>query len=75
MAHFIGYLQGNRGQASRLGSKKSGISAQAQGWNIGAKIELKYNPEKDRDEVFIYQTGGSNSGISTKLLKTLEAKL
>lgn len=64
MAHFIGYLKGNRGEASRLGTKKSGISAQAQGWNIGAKIWITYNEETGKDEVTIYKTSGSNGGFS-----------
>lgn len=32
MAHFRGTIQGNRGQASRLGSKDSGLRVEAQSW-------------------------------------------
>ena len=71
MAQFIGYLQGQRGQASRLGSKKSGLTAQARGWNIGAKIICRYNEESKKDEVLIYKTGGSNGAVSSKLLTIL----
>jgi len=33
MAEFRGVLSGNRGDVSRLGSKKSGISAHIRSWN------------------------------------------
>ena len=32
MAHFRGTVQGNRGEASRLGSKKSGLQTTAASW-------------------------------------------
>ena len=33
MAHFTGRLEGNKGEATRCGSKKSGIRAAIRSWN------------------------------------------
>jgi len=33
MSYFYGYLRGTRGQATRCGSKKSGIEAHIRSWN------------------------------------------
>lgn len=67
MAHFIGYVQGARGEASRLGSKSSGIDATGRGWNIGGSVMLRSNESKDeegkkieRDSVTLSVDSGSN---------------
>lgn len=58
MAHFIGYLQGNRGAASRLGTKNSGVDVTARGWNIGGSVRV-YHAE-GKDYVVFTLDGGSN---------------
>jgi hypothetical protein len=65
MAHFYGTVQGHRGEASRLGSKASGISATASGWNIGGEIRAVYDEQLKTDVVRLYVTHGSNSSRST----------
>ena len=40
MAVLIGYLQGNRGMASRLGTKKSGIHAKLATWRGAVTVWL-----------------------------------
>lgn len=60
MAHFYGDIQGNRGQATRMGTKSSGIDGHIRGWNIGAKVYCQYNEKTGKDEVTVYITGGSN---------------
>jgi hypothetical protein len=67
MARFRGTLQGNRGGASRLGSKSSGLHVTANGWEIGATVELFVNGE-GQDEISIWLTSGSNARHSSKLL-------
>lgn len=62
MAHFIGGIQGNRGAASRLGSKGSGIEAYAQGWHSGVHVYGHYNEREERDEFRVYANHGSYSG-------------
>lgn len=60
MARFIGYVQGQAGEASRLGSPRSGISAQAQGWNVGIRVDG--HADGDDDVFDVYLTSGSNGG-------------
>jgi len=61
MAHFRGTLQGNRGLASRLGTKTSGLTATVRGWEIGVQLEAIYSPSNKNDEINIYVDGGSNN--------------
>ena len=70
MARFIGTLKGNRGEASRLGSKKSGIKATVNGWHMGAYI-VAYVNDDDKDCMDIYETTGSGGNFSEKLVKTI----
>lgn len=71
MAHFIGYLQGNRGSVSRLGHKN--IKVEATGWDLGVKV-YGYKNDDSTDEFHIYQTGGSNGATSDKLIKIIKEK-
>ena len=73
MARFRGTLQGCRGLASRLGGIKSGLTAGLGGWNIGVKVDCRVN-EKGKDEICVYQTGGSNGSSVKKLLKVIKEK-
>lgn len=73
MAHFIGYLKGNRGEASRLGTGNSGIRAQAQGWDIGGKVYCSVN-NNGEDIVEMYVTRGSNGYGSGFYLGTFKIK-
>ncbi len=59
MAQFYGSMSGNRGEATRMGTKKSGFDAHIRGWRTGAKVYLRYNEETGKDEVSVYQTTGS----------------
>jgi len=58
MARFIGYVSGMKGEASRLGSENSGISATARGWEIGARVAIQTVGGEDILTVRI--DGGSN---------------
>lgn len=68
MSHFYASIQGSLGEANRCGTQISGMSAHVRGWDVGARIELSYNAEKDEDEVTIYLTSGSNNRIPSRLL-------
>lgn len=58
MAQFRAVIRGQRGEASRLGSIKSGLVAYVNGWNEGVTIRASVIDGKD---VFaIYANGGSN---------------
>lgn len=58
MAHFRAVIQGQRGPASRLGSKHSGLKAIVNGWTVGCSVEATH--EGDKDVFRIYKTNGSN---------------
>lgn len=47
MAHFFGSLQGQRGEATRLGSKASGLQITAASWNGAIHVELFERDGKD----------------------------
>ena len=59
VARFYGTIQGNRGMASRMGGKDSGISGHLCGWRIGIRAFV-YVDETGKDTVGVYLTGGSN---------------
>jgi hypothetical protein len=62
MARFIGYVQGQAGETSRLGSPKSGITAEARGWDVGVKV---IGRDIGGEDVFsVFSTSGSNGGAS-----------
>lgn len=62
MARYYGSLQGNKGEASRMGTPSSGINAHIRGWNVGVKVQIQPDPDDDtKDIVYVWKTGGSNS--------------
>lgn len=70
MAHFIGCLKGSAaGEASRIGSAKSGIDARAQGWNVGVRVSGRVEDGEDVFEVFA--TGGSNASCRERHIGTV----
>lgn len=68
MAHFYGDLQGNRGEATRCGSKDSGIRSHVRGWNVGC-LATCFTDDQGRDCVGITVTSGSgyNNGATLSL--------
>lgn len=63
MAQFRSIIRGQRGEASRLGSKQSGMVAHVDGWHTGATIRIDHVDGRDR--VSVYRTSGSGHGQST----------
>ena len=63
MAHFRATIEGNRGPASRLGSKSSGIHSTTNGWNGGVRV-VGSNAGGDVgvDRFDIFATKGSGGG-------------
>lgn len=76
MSHFYGEIQGNRGLASRQGTKNSGIWAHIRGWNVGVKINGVHTqktdiaPENDTFKIDI--TKGSNNPFSVYSLEVIK---
>ena len=58
MAQFYADIQGNRGEATRMGTKDSGITGHIRGWNIGCKVRIDHIDGKDHVKVF--RTSGSS---------------
>lgn len=45
MAQFRGSVVGCRGEATRLGSKKSCLTVEANGWNFGVRVWMFHDAE------------------------------
>jgi len=59
MSHFYASIRGSRGEATRAGTKNSGMEGHIRGWNIGARVFMSVN-DKGEDVCTIYLTSGSN---------------
>ena len=66
MAHFYGGIHGARGPATRQGTKESGFSAYAQGWQSRLSVGFHYNGTADQDDAAIQISGGPSSHASTR---------
>lgn len=60
MAQFYAEVQGNRGPASRMGSKDSGMWGHIRGWHVGCKVRCYYDEALKGDVIEVYRTGGSS---------------
>ncbi|MBR3208913.1 MAG: hypothetical protein IKF82_01460 [Bacilli bacterium] len=60
MAKLYGSLQGNRGEATKCGSRASGIKASVQSWN-GSLIAYMDLDDNDKPIIELRITEGSNS--------------
>lgn len=64
MAQFYAEIKGNRGKASRMGTKASGIKTHIRGWDIGVQVECYHIGSRGaygEDIIAIFPTGGSHS--------------
>lgn len=60
MSRFYSEVKGSRGEASRCGSKSSGIRSHTRGWNLG--VDVIGRVDDDGNDVFdVWVTRGSNS--------------
>ena len=64
MSRFYGSVVGNRGEATRMGSAKSGITGHIRGWNIGARVSCYV--QDGIDIVAVELTGGNGGAHSTE---------
>ena len=70
MAQFIGRVQGNRQETTKLGHKTSGLRTECNGYKIGVKCVARYNKITEKDEIAIYITNGSGYGGLHKHIHT-----
>ena len=63
MAHFYGSMQGSRGEATRCGTKGSGMSAHVRSWTHGIEACIG-SDANGNDRVYLSVTSGSNGRTS-----------
>lgn len=68
MAHFRGTIQGQRGQASRLGSKQSGLTVEAQSWQGKVVVYLTHDDVTGKDMAFVTLEQHHNAGQRQKVV-------
>ena len=61
MSHFYGTLNGNRGQTTRQGTKRTGLTAVAASWAGCVKVYV-YIDQQGRDAFVIYQDTWQGAG-------------
>ena len=71
MAHFYGTLKGNRGAASRLGTKASDMTTTCQSWEGSVTVCMWHDEAEDRNWVELQTHVGSRSGGQTIFLGPL----
>jgi len=69
MSHFYGWVQGNRGEASRGGSKKSGYHTIAASWNGAIEVRLSYDPKTKKNRYVVYQSKWHGKGVEREIAR------
>ena len=67
MAHFYGTLDGTRGQATRCGTKISGLTTRAASWDGSIVTEIWYDRELGCNRFKVSQTPWNGNGINETL--------
>jgi len=76
MAHFYGEIKGSsRTEATRCGTKSSGIYSHVRSWNKGVEVYCKYDEHNKKNIFKVYMTGGSSNCVGKKLLIEFEEEL
>ena len=68
MSHFYGALNGNRGQATRQGTKQSGLKTIAASWSGAIYVHL-YVDDQKRDCFAITQGPWLGSGVYQEIAR------
>lgn len=69
MAHFRGTIKGQRGEASRLGSKKSGLTVEAASWQGKVVVRLCADEHGGPDEAVVSLEPHHGQGTSKELYR------
>jgi hypothetical protein len=64
MSHFYGVLQGNRGEATRCGTKSSGIETYTASFAGAIHVRVYFNETDGRDWCVISKTKWHGGGIN-----------
>lgn len=68
MAHFCGTLQGSRGEATRMGTKDSGIETYAASWEGAVRVKPFVGPD-GRDWAQVELTTWARAGVEHPLYR------
>ena len=66
MSHFYASIQGGRGEATRGGSKDSGICGHVRGWDSGIKVYGFRAGEQDCFSV-TFTSGSNDNGLTENI--------
>lgn len=64
MAHFYGTLQGTRGEATRLGTQKSGLQTVAASWDGAIQVDLEYDERSGKNRYTVSERTWHGKGVS-----------
>jgi hypothetical protein len=67
MAHFYGTLQGHRGEATRTGSKASGITTDTASWEGAVRVEVSHSATLGYDVARVWLIPWHGTGSSRLL--------
>jgi len=62
MSHFYGTLQGSRGQATRVGTKNSGLTTQCASWEGAIRCEAMHDKATGKDMVRVSKVTWHGAG-------------
>ena len=68
MAQYRGTIQGQRGSASRLGSKASGLTTYTASWQGAVRVSLWHDSRTDTDMADVSLTTHTNGSGSERVL-------
>jgi hypothetical protein len=69
MSHFYGSVKGNRGEATRGGSKRSGYTSYCAGWGGGIEVRLWHDPDGGKDHYTVCQVPHHGKGIEREIAR------
>lgn len=74
MAQYRGTLQGNRGSASRLGTKSSDLTVTAHGWHLGLRAVMYWDETAQEDRLRVELNSGSGYDNARRFLGIFRRK-
>jgi hypothetical protein len=74
MAHFRGTVTGDKGEASRLGHKSTGLHVKANSWEGAIEVDLHYNKAQDCDIATVTLVPANNNSPVTLFTGRIDGK-
>ena len=62
MSHFYGVLDGSRGQATRCGTKNSGMTVNAMSWSGCVRVDIHHDETTGKDRFTVEQRQHPSNG-------------